>query len=382
MNNEYYLNFLDSSEQSIKNRGESNVIPPIKNNRLSQFIDNKNLSQSMACSLRRSLDNLDKELNVFENKFLNKYNSVFWALDYNDVFDTLKKIIKSHKGKSVRLPNINVSTIFRELGIKYFLRDEKIELSEDGDIQFFVADMLLPDTGSLLLLNQSNKIFEKLFNNKVNVFFTTIDRVLSNTAYSEYYQLMCEGNNSAPQHEMIIFKGSPNCSNYLLIIDNQRSSLLKEKSLRQSLSCTHCMKCNDVCPIMLTIGEEPYNNVFTGPIANITLPFLETIESYKHLVSACTLCGRCEEVCPVAMPIRQMILDERNLLFTEGLFEKNHYKQLSKLRKFLTSRKKMNRPPFLKHLSLKSILSSDIKKSRVLLPFCKDSFNKSFQKNN
>ena len=236
MDNEYYLNFLDSAEQSIKNGNSQKPGLSLPADDMSQFIDRKGASERIAYFLKRSLDNLDEELNKFENNFSGKFNSIFWASDYNDVFANLKKIFKAQKAKTVRLPNINISTIFKELGMKYFLRDEKIQLSDDGDIQFFVADMLLPDTGSILLLNQSNNSFDKLTNNKTNIFFTTIDRVLCNTGMAEIYQQMASINSGMVQQDMVIFKGSPNCGNYLFVVDNQRSSLLKEKNLRQSLS--------------------------------------------------------------------------------------------------------------------------------------------------
>ena len=313
MNDDFYLNFLDSSEKAIESNTGARNFALNAENEMNLKLSSSAISRFKA-ALRYTVENLDEELTRFENRFTNKHNAVFWATDYNDVFESLKKLFKVHKVKSVRLPNINNSTVFRELGIKYFLRDEKIALAEDGDMQFFNADRLLSDTGAILLLNQTNNSFERLTNHKTNVFFTTIDRVLCNSDWVEMYQQLVSYNSGSGRQDMIVFRGSENCNNYLFIIDNQRSQLLKNKEIRQSMMCLQCGRCNDVCPVFQTIGEEPYNNVFVGPMANVTLPYLETIESYKHVMFACTLCGRCEEVCPISLPIREMIVESRHLL--------------------------------------------------------------------
>lgn len=380
MNKDYYNNFLDSCEKSIKeNKGPALFKTEEENNSL--FRDKAETTKRLSTMLQRTIENLDEELTRFEKNFSSKNSAVFWASDYQDVFVSLKKIFKSQKVRSVRLPNVNASTIFRELGIKYFLQEEKIELKEEGDIQFFVADMMLSDTGALLLLNQSNNSFARLTNEKTNIFFTTVDRVMCNSDWAEVYQQLASYRTGGSQQEMVFFKGSTNCNNYLFIVDNQRTSLLYNKDLRQSLTCLQCGRCNDVCPVLQTIGDEPYNNVFTGPIANISLPYLESLESYKHVVYACLLCGRCEEVCPISLPIRDMIVDARHTLFVENGLDKKEKQMLAVQRKSLLSRSKMNSSRFVKNFKWGRFLSSDIKKSRKLPAFQTNTFNKLFQKN-
>ena len=379
MNNEYYTNFLDISEKAIK-KNEGPGLFKTSQGKPSQFLDMEETAGRFRTMLQRTIENLDEELARFEKNFSNKNNAVFWASDYQDVFASLKKIFKSQKVRSVRLPNVNASTIFRELGIKYFLREEKIELREDGDVQFFVADMMLADIGALLLLNQSNNSFSRLTNDKTNIFFTTIDRIMCNSNWAEVYQQLATYRSGGNQQEMVFFKSASNCNNYLFIIDNQRTQLLNNKELRQSLTCLQCGRCQDVCPVLQTIGEEPYNNVFTGPIAHITLPYLESMESYKHIIYACLLCGRCEEVCPISLPIRDMIVDSRHILFVNGEVEKKERHLLATQRKVLLSRSKMNASKFVKNVMMGKYFTSEFKKTRRLPAFNTDTFNKMYQK--
>lgn len=379
MHNEFYSSFIELSEKAIDD-GSGQRQFKLKGQEEVHFKGTKASAAAFRSALQRGIENLDEELNRFENLFSSKHSTIFWASDYSDVFNSLKRLFKLYKTRSVRLPNVESSTIFRELGIKYFLRDERIELREDADMQFFVADMMLSDTGNLLLLNQSNGNLDRLSNGSINVFFTSIDRILNNSNWVELYQQLRSYNTGCGEQDMILFKGSPNCSNYLFIIDNQRTNLLRHKELRQALTCIQCGRCNDVCPVYQTIGDEPYNNVFVGPVGNIILPYLETVESYRHTAYACTLCGRCEEVCPITLPIRDMIIESRHLFNANDEIDKNERRQLTAMRRVLASRQKMNSYGFLKRHLLLKFLSSDYRRSHRIPVFSKESFNKSYKK--
>lgn len=377
MNNDYYKGFLEESEKSISEGSapSSYCLKECSN-------INSQLLSLLSSSLCRSLENLDEELARFEKFFSVGNNSIFWASDYNDVFLFLKRIIKFHKAKKVRLPNINSSTIFRELGIKYFLQDEKMILADDAEIQFFAVDMMFSDTGTLLLLNQSSNLQSKLSNSSINVFFATIDKICSSSSWAEVLQQVASYGNGVARQDMILFKSSPNCTNYLFIIDNQRTNILKDKFLRKSLSCLNCGRCNDVCPVYQTIGNVPYNNVFVGPIANIVLPYLETVDSYKHLTYSCTLCGRCEQVCPLGLPLRDMNIHVRNNYLSDNVLEKEDRRLISVLRKLSSSRNKLNGMRFMKRHLLMKYLSSPMRKYRQIPSFALETFNRSYKKKN
>lgn len=378
MDNEYYNSFLESSQIAIKS-GKSFFPHPPRNN--SSLPEDDAVLRHFGASLCRSIDNMDEELSRFEKNFSSSNNSIFWASDYNDVFVFIRKIIKSQRARKVRLPNINSSTIFREIGIKYFLKDEKIELSDEAEIQFFAVDMMFSDSGSLLLLSQSNNTLAKLSNSATNIFFATVDRICNNSSYAELLQHLYSYSKGSDKQDMILFNTSPNCNNYLFIIDNQRTSILKDPFLRRSLTCLHCGRCNEVCPVLQIIGEEPYNNVFAGPVANITLPYLETFETYKHVTYVCTFCGRCESVCPLHLPLRDMNIHVRNTFLKDNILEKDDRRLVAVIRKFAFSRKKLNGSRFLKRHLLLKYSSPSVRKNRIMPSFAPESFNKSYKKN-
>ncbi len=380
MNNPSYFHFLETSEKVIKSESEKKkgeVIPSSYGVSTElPFVNMDVAAARMRNVLKKGMENLDEELTRFEKKFANNHNSVvYWASDYEDLFVGLRAIFKQQKVKSARLPNVNASTVFREFGIKYFLGEEHIELKEQGDVQFFNVDMLLTDTGSLLLLNQSNNLFSKLTNCNTNIFLATIDHICCNSALAEGYGQLSQAKGS--DQDYILFHGSSNCNNYVFILDNGRTTLLKEKGGCDALTCMGCGRCNDVCPVYHTIGDEPYNNVFAGPMANVVLPFLEMVNTYKHVSFACTLCGACEDVCPLKLPIRDMIIENRRQFVVKEVLDKDDSNRMTAQRKMLTNRKKMNGSSFFRRQVLKKIFGDGLNLSDIGIS--KDTFSKLMQ---
>ena len=209
---------------------------------------------------------------------------------------------------------------------------------------------------------------------------STINNILSNLSDIDLYtrclsasHLQQNGNEN-----YLVYNGSSINKTFLFIIDNQRSNLLKEKVQRQALTCLNCGRCEKVCPIDNIIGKGPYNNVFTGPIGRVVLPFLEDIDGYKHVVYNCTMCGRCEEVCPIEMPIREMILATRRQLFNDGQLEGKQKLMFSKYRKYMLDRSKMNKSAWMKQQLVNMFLSREVKEDRALPPFANHTFNQTF----
>ncbi|MCR4829191.1 MAG: 4Fe-4S dicluster domain-containing protein [Bacteroidales bacterium] len=377
MDTKHYYNFLDTAEEAIDANRRSATFALKAEDSQMPMPDVRELAV-LRTTLDRTIENLDAELSRFEQHFAGSHNQLFWARDYNDVFDGIRKIAKKQKAKTARLPKMENSFIFRELGMKFFLRDENISLSDDGDLQFFYVDLMLADAGSLLLLNSGSRAQEKLSNSRTNIFISSIDRVLANSDLVDTYRQLLAYKYGAGSQDFLLFKGSPNCESYLFVVDNQRTALMAAKSQRRVLACLHCGRCNDVCPVLQSIGEEPYNNVFVGPVANIMLPYLESQETDGHVIHACTLCGRCEEVCPIALPIRDMIVDARQTAFVSKTMDKKDRKSLLSLRKLLTSRAKMNKGRRTKGYIMRKHQLKELRHRRKMPQFAKIPFAKMY----
>ena len=310
-------------------------------------------------ALRRAVEHLDEELQRFERAFPSSNCQILWADDFQEVHAQLKHLFKEQKIKAVFPCDSLSHRLFRELGVREFLEDHKVVSSNEAQVQLFVADYMVAESGQLLFLNRPADYLSQLHNPALNIVFTTIERILPSPT-------LLPG---------ALFGGSPNCRTILVIADNSRSVLLAHKTHRQALTCIQCGRCQQACPVDQQLPEDYYDNVFTGPIGRVVLPFMESIEAYQHVVWNCTLCGACEEVCPLQLPLRDMIIASRELFSKDDQLDPHQTDRLSKLKKYLLDRSRLNRPAWRKQQTLSKLLPSSLKDKLHLPKFADRPFN-------
>src|SRR5664279_2792325 len=98
---------------------------------------------------------------------------------------------------------------------------------------------------------------------------------------------------------------------YVILLDNNRSTILANPRQRESLYCIRCGACLNVCPIYKNIGGHSYGSTYSGPIGSVITPHLNGLAGYKHLSYASSLCGKCTEVCPVRINLHELLLINR-----------------------------------------------------------------------
>ena len=99
---------------------------------------------------------------------------------------------------------------------------------------------------------------------------------------------------------------------HLVILDNGRSRILADPQLRDVLRCIRCGTCLNHCPVYTRIGGHAYNATYPGPIGEILMPQLDSLETQGDLPTASSLCNACSDVCPVKIPIPELIRRLRN----------------------------------------------------------------------
>jgi L-lactate dehydrogenase complex protein LldF len=104
---------------------------------------------------------------------------------------------------------------------------------------------------------------------------------------------------------------------HLVLLDNGRSSTLRDPVGRQALRCIKCSACLNVCPVYERTGGRAYGSPYAGPIGAILTPQLRGInehhvdEQTASLPYASSLCGACYEVCPVRIDIPEILVHLR-----------------------------------------------------------------------
>lgn len=332
-------------------------------------------SVRMNLTLAKSIEGMEEELRRFEQRFVNEQNSVVWLNDFSELFSEIKRIQKPYRTKEIAVLDDLSCNLFRELGLDCYFEDKKAIESVTAPIQLMKGDLLISETGHVLFSNRTLDYVEKLNNGKLNLIIVPLNRIAGNASIvKNYSQLAGLKGNLTPTLPFTFFKGSESCKTVLFIVDNQRTDLLKHKIQRQALTCSECGKCEEVCPIDKVVGKEAYDNVFTGPIGRVVLPYMETIEDYRHVVYACTLCGKCEEVCPQRLPLIEMILATRKEIYNHNLMDLERNEEYAKYAKYASDRKRLNRPAWIKQKNLSKQLSPEFKESIAVPKFCEKSF--------
>jgi len=98
---------------------------------------------------------------------------------------------------------------------------------------------------------------------------------------------------------------------HIVLLDNQRSSILSRPTERQTLKCIRCAACINTCPVYRQTGGHAYGSVYPGPIGAILTPQLMQMHHAQSLPYASSLCGACYEVCPVKINIPEVLIDLR-----------------------------------------------------------------------
>lgn len=106
---------------------------------------------------------------------------------------------------------------------------------------------------------------------------------------------------------------------YVILLDNNRTNILRNPKQRESLYCIRCGACLNACPVYKNIGGHAYGATYSGPIGSVITPNLSGMENYKHLSFASSLCGNCTEVCAVKINLHELLLDNRSESVAEGL---------------------------------------------------------------
>ena len=99
---------------------------------------------------------------------------------------------------------------------------------------------------------------------------------------------------------------------YVILLDNNRTNILKNPKQRESLYCIRCGACLNACPVYKNIGGHSYGATYSGPIGSVITPHLQGMESFKHLSYASSLCGNCTEVCAVKINLHELLLENRH----------------------------------------------------------------------
>ena len=286
MNTSDYRYFLSDCKKVIS---EGNIIKSDNYNRdiiLSEIFRNKEYIKKITANIRNKfINNIADNLVAFDKNFSSNGGIINWCIDYNDFLSKFEKVLSKHKIKNINIFN---SYFVKELGIEKFIENRDYSFdNETKDCIVFTPQFGIVNTGSLFLNFNSAYDMELVLNGRVKIFILSLCDFLFKPEEIEIFSYLDSIYKYGLSFPYLTSLYTPNPAKeeenvYLFLIDNGRSNVLENKDIRSSLTCINCDACKSVCPVFNVIGDAPYNNVFSGPLANVILPFIENTENYKH----------------------------------------------------------------------------------------------------
>ncbi|MEE0991957.1 MAG: 4Fe-4S dicluster domain-containing protein [Bacteroidales bacterium] len=377
MNTTEYKTFLSDCKASIDEKPLTISFDDFDDLSHSVFSNPHKIKQKASEIRKKFIDNIDENLLIFERKFTENGGKVHWCVSYDDFIDSLSVLLAKNKIKAV---NTFTSRFNAELGLDFSLKNEKIAtMATDGKCAILEPEFGIVNTGSLFSIFNSAFDMEIVMGSKLKIFIIPINKFVCNIAEIDIMSTLLSiyrNQNDSPFLSSIFTPNShKDSASHVFLIDNGRSNILASKTHRKALWCIDCDACKRVCPVFNTIGDKPYNNVFTGPYANVVLPFYENFDSYKHLSFNSVGCGNCTRVCPVNIPLTDLMIENRRFFFEKKIMDLGDDLLCSRLKKFLLSRSEMNKKTWLKKRKIKAFIKSSVLKNRITPSFAKQSFN-------
>ena len=284
------------------------------------------------------------------------------------------ELFNKHFGTDRNLSAEELTSFVRQL-----LREKFI----NADVGITGANFLCAREGAVAVTENEGNAFLSASYPKLHVVITGIEKLLPGiddlalfwpllaahgtgqqlTVYSNLFFGPRKSSEADGPERMIIF-----------LLDNKRSDIYNDETVRESLKCIRCGACLNGCPVYKNIGGYTYNATYSGPIGSVLSPYFKGFVDYNHLSFASSLCGKCEEVCPVQIPLTQILLYNRQKAQACQSFKDNSVNAM--LSKFLGSRRQMNFfSGKLKTVMMQLLGQSLIGSKKVLSPFASKTFN-------
>ncbi len=266
-----------------------------------------------------------------------------------------------------------------------FVREKLRNEFTTADIGISGSNFLIADTGSIALTeNEGNGMLSMSFP-KIHIVVAGIEKLIPSFIDLELFWPLL-GSFGTGQHVTVynsIVSGPKKNKEtdgpeemYVVLLNNNRTELLKKERQRIALSCIRCGACLNACPVYKNIGGHAYNTTYTGPIGSVISPYMKGMNNYKHLSFASSLCGACTEVCPVKIPLHMLLLLNRNDSVKEGYVTGSEKRSMKGMKKMMLKRKYMDMGGFgVRNYVFKKYLGSNWGPHRELPPLAKKSFN-------
>lgn len=234
----------------------------------------------------------------------------------------------------------------------------------NADTAITGADFFIADTGEIILSEDEGNVLKSIAKTRLHIVLVGIDKLVPSIddvnvllPLSSLYEVTKV---KAKTYYTILSKPAKDDfvkqKLYVILVDNNRTTMLAKEKQRRILTCIECGACHSVCPVFNTIGGHIYDNAFPGPVGVIQ-SISEGYENSAHLATLCASCHLCEQYCPMNIKISDLVLRNRIEIAREDSSLLGEKRFLNFFMKRVGNRKDMDKTKeFLNRLEMKQLI--------------------------
>ena len=382
----YYDKYLVDFETNVINNG--GIVKWVRDAEEAKYMIYNILSEEKAKNIIKSKSNLAEEIGLMPFLEMKKVNITetdtgdFICYQYNER-PSDPNHSAAHKTKE------DIAEIYSErFGVKENLNAKQLmtvtrKVLNDNyltaDAAITGADFFVADTGDIIISEDEGNVLKSVANAGIHIVLVGIDKLIPSIddismllPLSSLYEVT---KIKAKSYYTILNKPAKNQKLYIVLVDNNRSTLLAKEQQRSIMTCIECGACHSVCPIFNTIGGHVYDNAYPGPVGVIQ-KIADGYEEAAHLATLCGSCHQCEEYCPMNIKISDLILRNRIEIAKEDGALLGEKRVFNFIMKRVENRKDMDKTKdFLNKLELKQLLKKTWGIHRELPVFAEKSFS-------
>ena len=197
-----------------------------------------------------------------------------------------------------------------------------------ADVAISGANFLLADTGATCTVTNEGNAELTTSPPRVHIVTAGIEKLVPSLSHAfAMLRLLVRSATGAEVTQYTTFHCGPRRPGdldgpeefHIVLVDNGRSKMLADASLREMLRCIRCGACMNHCVVFRQLGGHAYGGTYPGPMGAVLTPVFDGLEQSRDLAHACTLNGKCQEVCPVRIPLPTLLRGWRDRSWRDGL---------------------------------------------------------------